>query len=75
LEPGGTLYVKYPLYTSETIHDDPTHRWYWSCKSFDFVDPATVYGQKCDYYTDRKWKILKKLCDGRNGRITLRKVT
>lgn len=57
---GGILRLKVPVYTSPFIHDDPTHRWFWSEKSLDFFDPTTKYGKECDYYTDRHWKILKK---------------
>lgn len=49
LEDGGTLYVKYPLHTSKFIHDDPTHRWYWSKKTFEYFDPRTKYGQEYSF--------------------------
>jgi len=69
VKPKGILNVKYPVVgKSSAIYDDPTRRWFWSEESLDFVDPRTDYGQRCGYYTDRKWKIrTKKLCSkGKN---------
>jgi len=60
LRPGGRLIIKYPLAGSQTIHDDPTHRWFWSDKALDFFDPAKKYGQTTGFYTDRKWAILQR---------------
>ncbi len=64
LKPDGILNIQYPVVgKSPTIYDDPTHRWFWSEKSLDFVDPTTEYGERCDYYTDKKWKIrTKRIC-------------
>ena len=56
LKPGGKLSLKFPLYTSPTIRDDPTHRWHWSLAVLDFVLPKTKYGKVYNYYTPRKWK-------------------
>lgn len=58
LRPGGRLTVKYPLWTTPTAHDDPTHRWWWSERVLEVFDPETKYGRDHPYYTDRKWKIL-----------------
>jgi len=67
LRPGGHLVIKYPVHTGPTIHDDPTHRWFWSAKALDFVDPTTRYGKVSGYYTERKWRIKSSgVVKGRN---------
>lgn len=60
LKKGGTLTVRYPLYTSETIHDDPTHRWFLSDKSLDYVVQNTDYGNRYGFYTSKKWEWVDK---------------
>lgn len=71
IRPEGELYIKIPVYTSPFIHDDPTHRWQWSDRIFDSFDPDTAYGQEHDYYTDRKWRIVKKDSNQRNCWVRL----
>ena len=73
LKPAGQLHVKYPVFTSPFVHDDPTHRWYWSSSVFDFVDPDTKYGKTYRYYTRCHWRIIRKTCDEkqRNCWVTL----
>lgn len=74
LRPKGTLILKYPLYTSPTIHEDPTHRWFWGRETLDYFDPETTWGARYSFYTSRHWKILKKELlypDERSLRATL----
>lgn len=73
--PQGVLALKYPLFTSPHIHDDPTHIWFWSDKVLEFVDPDYAYGKKCDYYTEFKWRILERYTDSEQKKCwaTLRK--
>ncbi len=73
---GGILSVKYPLYTSPFIHHDPTHRWFWSERVFDYFDPRTQYGKEYPYYTARKWHIVGQNGDtkARNYWVTLCKI-
>lgn len=58
LKPSGELIIRYPIYTSDTIHDDPQHRWLWSARSIEYVCPDLPYGQTYAFYTVRKWRIL-----------------
>lgn len=58
LKPGGTLVLKYPLWSTPTAHDDPTHRWWLSERALEVFDPTKKYGQDHPYYTPRKWEIL-----------------
>jgi len=75
IKPGGSLVLKYPVFTSINIHDDPTHRWYWSEKAIDFVDPATRYGQTNGYYTKYKWTIVSSgVIKERNLKAVLRPI-
>lgn len=55
----GTVRVKLPHWNSDLAHQDPTHRWYYSVKSFDQFDPSTERGQRYSFYTPYKWKILQ----------------
>jgi SAM-dependent methyltransferase len=59
LRPGGILYLKLPYWNSDLAHQDPTHRWYFSLKSFDQFDPERRRGAQYDFYTDRHWRIIK----------------
>lgn len=61
LRPDGTLLLKYPVHTSPTIYDDPTHRWFLSVRSLDYVDPTTKYGTEYGFYTPYKWRIEAKV--------------
>jgi ubiquinone/menaquinone biosynthesis C-methylase UbiE len=75
LKPGGQLVIKYPIYTTPTAHDDPTHRWHWSEKVLDFVDDTTRYGREAAYYTPRRWHIVSRgLIKERNVKAVLEPV-
>ena len=58
LRPGGHIYLKVPHWQSDTSHQDPTHYWYFSLKSFDQFDPETERGKEYSFYTPRKWRLL-----------------
>lgn len=58
LKKGGILTIKYPLYTADTVHDDPTHRWFLSEVSLDYVIPGTRYGEDYSFYSPYKWTLL-----------------
>ena len=75
IESGGRLTIKYPIYTSGTSYDDPTHRWHWSLNVLDFVDPNTRHGKDNHYYTPYKWHILSiGIAHGRNIKAVLEPV-
>lgn len=59
LEPGGYLYVKVPAWNHRVSFQDPTHRWYFSDRVFEYFDPETELGRTYFYYTPFKWKIIK----------------
>ena len=69
LRPGGYVYLKLPHWNSDMAHADPTHRWYFSVKSFDQFDPERRRGREYGFYTDRHWKITKgpRLNDARSS--------
>lgn len=60
LKPSGLLHLKYPLYTSSRIHDDPTHKWFWSDHVVDYFDDSTDYGKRYGFYTKLRWSIETK---------------
>lgn len=59
LKPGGIVYLKLPYWDSDLAHQDPTHRWFFSMKSFDQFDPDLLRGREYGFYTDRHWRIVK----------------
>lgn len=59
LRPGGQLHAKVPYWQHDNSHADPTHRWHFSLRSFDYFDPTTKLGSQYGFYTDRKWKLVK----------------
>ena len=58
LRPGGHIYLKLPHWQSDLAHQDPTHYWYFTLKSFDQFDPDTARGRDYAFYSPRKWRIL-----------------
>jgi SAM-dependent methyltransferase len=60
LRPGGKLGIKLPLWSAERAHDDPTHRWFFTIRSLDQFCPDTKRGRQYAFYTDRKWKFVKR---------------
>jgi len=67
LEDRGVVVLTYPICTSFNIHHDPTHRWFWSERSIEFLDPTTELGKAYCYYTPRKWEIASSgVIKGRN---------
>jgi len=71
IAPGGLLHIKYPLLGSPFIHDDPTHRWFWSELVTDFVIKGTKYEKSCPFYTNRKWKLVTRNISARNCWVCL----
>lgn len=70
---GGLLTVKFPIVASPTIYDDPTHRWFWSARVLEYLDPDTDYGSRYRFYTDRHWQIVSSgIIKGRNLKAVLR---
>ncbi len=59
LRPGGQLSLKLPHWNSDSAHDDPTHRFYFSLHSLDQFDPETKRGREYPFYTPRKWRIVR----------------
>ena len=57
LKPGGALYMKLPAWNNEISYQDPTHKWFYSPRVFEYFDPDTPLGKKYWFYTDKKWKI------------------
>ena len=59
LKAGGILTLKYPIVTSETIWDDPTHTRFMTERSIEYVCPDMPYGQTYGFYTNLKWKVIE----------------
>lgn len=60
LKPGGLLVIKLPIARNIKSWDDPTHRRPYTLLTLDYFCPDTQYGKKYKFYTDRKWKYVKK---------------
>ena len=72
LKKGGILTIKYPLVTSDTIWDDPTHTRFMTEKSLDYVIPGTRYGEDYSFYSLCKWERLDGgIIKGRNYKARL----
>jgi SAM-dependent methyltransferase len=63
LKPGGLLHVRVPHYQHENAWLDPTHVRPFHLDSFDYFDPDRTLGSKYGFYSERKWKILRKEID------------
>jgi len=59
LKPGGHLYVKVPCWDSYVSHQDPTHRWFYAPRVFEYFDPEMPLGKKYHWYTPLKWRLVK----------------
>lgn len=59
LKPDGRMYLKLPYWKHDNTYLDPTHYWRFALETPYVFDPATDYGRKYAFYTDRKWKIIK----------------
>jgi SAM-dependent methyltransferase len=72
LKPSGKLSLLYPLADGPNTHHDPTHRWFWSERVTDFLDPDTEFGRVYHYYTKRKWRILNRgIIKDRNVKVIM----
>ena len=58
--PGGRLTVKLPYWRAAISYADPTHRFTYDPQVFDTFDPGTERGKAYAFYTERKWRILKR---------------
>jgi len=59
LRPKGQLRVKVPYWQHDNAYADPTHRWCFSLRSFDVFLPKSRLGKELNFYTRRKWRMLK----------------
>ena len=59
LKPGGYLFLKVPAWNHKVSYQDPTHRWFFSERVFEYFDPNTQLGKKYGWYTPFKWTLSK----------------
>lgn len=69
---GASLCITTPHYSHPNSWHDPTHKWHFTEKSFDYFDPTTEWGRKYHYYTHAKFRIEER--DVRGGNVVLRMV-
>jgi SAM-dependent methyltransferase len=67
LRPGGQIGLRIPWWNSDVSHRDPTHRWFFSLETLDIFDPTTEYGEQYRFYTDRKWRFIRRPAMSRYG--------
>ena len=60
LRPRGTLALRIPWWQSDLSHRDPTHRWFANLETLDIFDPTSKYGMQYGFYTDRKWRFVRR---------------
>ena len=58
IAPGGELFIRTPHRVGDSSWIDPTHRWHFEERSFEYLDPDTSWGSLYPHYADRKWRIL-----------------
>jgi len=58
LKPGGHVYIKLPAWDSVISYQDPTHKWFYAPRAFEYFDPDTPLGKQYFFYTPFKWKLL-----------------
>jgi len=59
VKPGGRLVLKLPYWKHNNSYMDPTHRWFAALETPTVFDPELPYGKQYNFYTDRKWKVVK----------------
>ena len=77
LETHGRIHIKLPYWNSEVTWNDPTHRRGYGLGIFDQFDDKTERGTEYNFYTPRRWRILKpaKLNKSKSSLLaTLRKI-
>lgn len=67
MAPGGFLFVKLPMWNHAASYQDPTHRWFFSERVFDYFDPSTDLGKTYGFYTLLKWQIIKPVAVNSGG--------
>lgn len=60
LKTGGQLFIQTPAWDSPLLWIDITHVRGFDDQSFDFFDPDTEFGKTRDFYSDARFKIIKK---------------
>ena len=77
MQPGGFLFIKLPMWNHVVSHQDPTHRWKFSERVFEYFDPGTPLGAQYGFYTPYKWRIVNPAAVNSGGSsfgCTLQKV-
>ncbi len=75
--PAGRLFLKLPAWNSSISHQDPTHRWFFDPRVFEYFDPTTPLGKQYSFYTPYKWKLVNPGKPNKGGssiHATLQKV-
>ena len=58
-KPGGSTWIKLPLWDSENSYTDPTHLHFAAPGIFDQFDPSTKRGKEYAFYDLRPWRRLE----------------
>ena len=73
IKPDGHLMIRTSYFMSEQSYCDPTHYHFFTLESFDFFDPETGIGKKYGWYSDKKWKVLRRAISGQELCFDLQK--
>jgi len=74
LEPGGLVWIRGPHQFGRNWLTDPTHKRAFNEFSFDYLDPNLPNGQKLDYLTQCKFRLVSAERDGEDVVFLLRKM-
>jgi SAM-dependent methyltransferase len=74
IKPNGKVYIRTSYWKMESAFVDPTHRHFFTLRSFDYFDPSTFLGQKYSHYSKSKFKVSSVNVDGEELMFVLEKI-
>ena len=61
LKPGGKIYLLTPHFSDSGSFIDPTHKWHFSARSFDYFVSGTPLQKEYGFYSSVRFKITRRL--------------
>ena len=74
LKVGGKLFIRTNNWRFENAFTDPTHKHFFTLRSFDYFDPNKEMGAKYGYYSKGKFSIARKIESGQEIELDLVKI-
>jgi predicted SAM-dependent methyltransferase len=64
LKPGGEVHIRTAAWDTAQSYDDPSHKHWFTLKSFDFFDPTTQHGSRYPWFSRAKFSVLVRQREG-----------